>query len=133
MRVELFCLCDFASADASGKMNLIGVFDSIQAEELPMTQSLLAIAGKVSFAPSEAGSKKFTIRISDPDGKPLMPLIEAEADITLLPGESSANAQMILLVSQMRLQSFGSYSIEMAIENAPIALTVLTVRKPLSR
>ena len=29
MKVEIFSLCDFASADAGGKFNVIGIFDAL--------------------------------------------------------------------------------------------------------
>jgi len=133
MKVELLCLCDFASVDAGGKLNLLGVFDSIQINETPASHGLAALAGKISFQAEEAGLKKFKIGFYDPERKLVMPPMEAEIEVNPLENESTANAQIVLLISQIRLPSFGKYLIELEIENKLFASTVLHVRKFPSR
>lgn len=130
MKVELFCVCDFASADAGGKLNIIGVFDTIHAEETPFTQNLFSVAGRVRFEESEVGPKRFKLTILDSEGKPIVQPLEAAVDVNRAPGETTAIAQIALLLSHIRLPRFGQYRIEMEIENIPAASTVLNVRKP---
>ena len=49
MKVELYVLCDAATADAGGKLNILGVFDRLNAREAPVTHPLCALAVRLRF------------------------------------------------------------------------------------
>jgi hypothetical protein len=62
MKVELFALCDAATADAGGKLNILGVFDRLNAREAPVTHPLCALAVRLRFERLEEGQKR--VRVS---------------------------------------------------------------------
>jgi hypothetical protein len=128
MNVELFCICDFASTDAGGKLNIIGVFDSIRAKSVPAKHGPFSIAGKARFDPSEAGEKHFRVRFLAPDGADVFPAAEASISVTRSPDQKTASAQIALVVSGTQLPTFGQYSVVLEIDNTLAASVPLHVK-----
>ena len=54
MRLEIFSLCDAATADF-GKLSMLGVFDTIWAIKIPAVHPQCAIALRVRFEKIERG------------------------------------------------------------------------------
>ncbi len=105
MKVEIFTLCDFASYDAGGKLNVIGVFDSIYAREAPATYGLCALAIRIRFDKIEEGLKKLKISFVDSDGNPVMPAMEMQIQVQIPPLLQQANVQVVLLIPQLKFSN----------------------------
>ena len=116
MKVEILNICDYASADASGKLNIIGVFNGIWAREKPIVYGLCALVIRIRFDKVEEGTKKIKIAFVDADGTPVMPVIETQLQIRFVPWEPTASAQLVSLISQLRFPNFGEYSIDLAVD-----------------
>ena len=129
MKVEIFSLCDFASADAAGKLNIIGVFDTIHASQAPVVHGFCFLATRIRFEKIEEGLKKFKISFVDIDGKPIMPVVEAQVQVRLAPNAQHAIAQVVSAMWQIKLPCFGEYSIDLAIDGRQEASTPLYVRQ----
>jgi hypothetical protein len=129
MKVEIFTLCDFASADAGGKLNVIGIFDTIWARELPATYGLCAIAIRIRFDKIEEGLKKLKLSFVDSDGNPVMPGMEMQIQVQVPPPLQQSNAQVVFLIPQIKFSSFGEHSIDLAIDGRQEASTPLIVRQ----
>jgi hypothetical protein len=115
MKVEIFTLCD-AATDSGGKLNILGSFDHIHARETPMTHPLCAIALKIRFARIEEGNHRLRITVADADGKLVLPSLDASLAVRFNSEESTAAANVILFIQQMKLASFGEHSIDLAID-----------------
>ena len=129
MKVEIFSLCDFASADGSGKLNIIGVFDTIWAREVPATHGFCALAIRIRFDKIEEGLKKFKVSFIDSDGNPIMPAMEMQIQVQIPPQVQQANVQVVFLIPQLKLPNFGEYSIDLAVDSRQEASTPLDVRQ----
>ena len=129
MKVEIFSLCDFASVDASGKQNLIGVFDTIFAREAPIIYGLCALAVRIRFDRIEEGPKKVRASFVDEDGNSVLPVMETQVRVQPAPQAPSAIAQVVLIMSQIKLPNFGEYSIDLAVDGRHEASIPLYVRK----
>ena len=129
MKVEVFSLCDFASADAGGKLNVIGIFDTIYAPNVPVTHGFCALALRVRFDHVEEGNKKLKLSFIDSDGKPVMQSIETVLPVRMAANGSSASAQLVSIMSQISFPNFGEYAIELAIDGRQEASTPLFVRQ----
>ena len=132
MTLELFCLCDYAAADSAGRLSIIGMFDSLRFERLPATHNLCAIAAKVRFDNSEAGRKQIKIVFLDPSRNNIIAPMEAALDVIPGQDEPTASAQLAVLISQLKLTSYGQYSLSLEIENKLLASIPLYV-KPTDR
>jgi hypothetical protein len=129
MKVEIFTLCDAATTDAGGKLNILGSFDRLNAGALPVTHPLCALAIKLRFERLEEGQKRISISFVDNDGKPVMPTLDANTQVQFPPGEDSVTACLVLQIQQMKLPKYGEYSIDLAMDGRHEASIPLFVRQ----
>jgi len=54
MNIELFVLCD-AATDQQGKLNILGAFDSLWAQKVPVSHPQCAVALRIRFSKIEEG------------------------------------------------------------------------------
>ena len=58
MHIEVFSLCDAATVDAGGKLNILGAFDTIWAANIPVVYPHFGVALRVRFNSIERGEHK---------------------------------------------------------------------------
>jgi uncharacterized protein DUF6941 len=129
MRVEIFTLCDAATVDASGKLNILGSFDRLNAREAPVVHPQCSLAMKLRFERVEEGRKRIRIAFIDSDGAAVMPPLEATADVQFRGDDSTAAASLALNIHQLRLPRFGEYSIDLAVNDRQEASSPLYVSR----
>ena len=117
MRVEIFTLCDAATTDAAGKLNILGSFDRLNAREAPVTHPQCALALKLRFERLEEGQKRIRIAFVDSDGASVMPTLDTTTQVQFRPDDSSATASLVLVIQQLKLPTFGEYSIDLAVDD----------------
>jgi len=130
MRVEIFTLCDAATVDAGGKLNILGSFDRLQAKETPVMHPQCALAIKLRFERVEEGEKRIRITFIDSDGASVMPTLNATTQVRFGPNDSTATASLALVIQQLKLPKFAEYSIDLAVDDrheASIPLLVVPV------
>lgn len=115
MNVEVFALCD-AATDSGGKLNILGVFDHIWTNETPATHPLCAIAVRIRFARIEEGNHRLNVTFADTDGKLVLPGLEASLGIRFGPEDPTASANVVLCIQKLKLETFGEYTIDLAID-----------------
>lgn len=129
MTVEIFTLCEAATSDLGGKLNILGSFDHLWAPEAPITHPLCALAVKLRFEKLEEGLKKIAFSFIDSDGKSVMPHLEAQTQIRVEPSETSASVLFALTIQHIKLPHFGEYSVGLAVNGRMEATVPLYVRK----
>jgi hypothetical protein len=117
MRVEIFTLCDAATVDAAGKLNILGSFDRLNAREVPAVHPQCALAIKLRFEPVEEGQKRIRIAFIDADGADVMPTLDATAEVRFRPEDPTVTVPLALSIQQLRLPRFGEYSIDLAVDD----------------
>lgn len=128
MKTEIFTICD-AATEQQGKMNLLGSFDHLWSHQEPITHPACALALKLRFTKIEEGNHKIKITLGDEDGNLVMPPTEADVVVAVAAGESTALANIIINVQQLRLPKFGEYSIDLAIDGRAEGSLPLYVRR----
>lgn len=116
MKVEIFALCDYASTDASGKVNLLGIFDFIAAPTLPVTLNLCAVVARFRFTHADEGVKSVKITLVDKDGEMIMPALETQIPVRIASDTPTATAQVVSTIMQLRLPNYGEYTLELTID-----------------
>ena len=129
MKVEIFALCDAATVDMAGKLNILGTFDCINSHQSPIVHPLCAVAMKCRFTKVEEGQKRFRISVIDSDGRLIMPSLDAQTQIHIPPDSSTATAQFVLVMPQIKLPNFGEYSIDLAVDGRQEASIPLYVKQ----
>jgi hypothetical protein len=97
MDVRLAVLADFASITREGKLNILGIFDEINTQNLPVQLPVFYVVVSYEAGPAEFDTKKSTqIAVTDDDGNVMVRL---EQDITVSrarrPGTRSTMNQII--------------------------------------
>jgi hypothetical protein len=128
MKVEIFTLCDAATLDAAGKLNILGSFDRLNAREEPVIHPQCTLAIKLRFERVEEGQKQIRIAFVDQDGVSVMPNVEATTQVRFQNNDSSATVSLALNIQQLRLPRFDDYSIDLAIDGRQEASIPLVVR-----
>ena len=129
MKVEIFTLCDAATTDAGGKLNILGSFDRLNAKEAPVTHPQCALAIKLRFERLEEGAKRIGISFVDSDGASVMPTLNTTTQVQFPPDEPSATACLVLVLQQLKLPKVGEYSIDLAVDGRHEASIPLFVRQ----
>jgi Family of unknown function (DUF6941) len=128
MKVEIFTLCDAATTDAAGKLNILGSFDRLNAVAEPIIHMHCALALKLRFQRVEEGQKKFRLAFVDSDGNAVMPPLDGSADVRFQDNDSTSTVSMALGIQQLKLPKFGEYSIDLAIDGRHEASVPLFVK-----
>ena len=129
MKVEIFTLCDAATVDSAGKLNILGSFDRLNAKEVPVTHPQCALAIKLRFERVE-GQKRLRIAFVDSDGASVMQTIDAAAEVRFQSNDSTSTVSFALGIQQLKLPRFGEYSIDLAVDDRHEASIPLFVPPP---
>ena len=129
MKVEIFTLCDAATSDSGGKLNILGSFDRLNVGCIPVTHPLCALAIKMRFERLEEGQKRIGISFVDSDGNAVMPTLDAATQVVFPQDDSSVTASLVLQIQQLKLPRFGEYSIDLAIDGRHEASIPLFVKQ----
>ena len=133
MNVDVFTLCDFAQNTPGNKMNIVGTFNRIFARQIPAVHPLCALAVLMRFEQIEQGTKNIRVSIIDSDGRPVVPILEAQLNVQISPKESDASVPLAVVIQQISLPRFGEYSVDLAVDGrqeASIPLYVLQAPLP---
>jgi len=129
MKVEIFTLCDAATVDAAGKLNILGSFDRLNAREVPVIHPQCALAIKLRFERVEEGQKRLRIAFVDQDGVAFMQNLDATTEVRFDGDDPSATVSLALNIQQLRLPRFDEYSIDLAVDGRQEASIPLFVRR----
>lgn len=127
MKIEIFTLCDAATIDSGGKLNILGSFDRLMAQQAPITHPQCTLAIKLRFERPDEGQKRIRIGFVDSDGKPVMPSVDTVTQVQFQPGDSSATASVVVNIQQLKLPSFAEYSVNLIVDDRHEASIPLTV------
>jgi len=128
MKVEIFTLCDAATVDAAGKLNILGSFDRLNAREAPVIHPQCALAIKLRFERVEEGQKQLRIAFVDQDGAAFMQNLDATAEVRFHGDDPSVTVSLALNIQQFRLPRFDEYSIDLAVDGRQEASIPLFVK-----
>ncbi len=115
MNIQIAVLCD-AAVDYNGKLSLLGAFDTIVTSHLPAVHPQCSIALRIAFNKIEEGSHKVRINFVNEDGKFVMPSIDMPVDVTIPPEVNSLVRNFVINIQQLKFDTPGQYSIDVAID-----------------
>ncbi len=129
MKVEIFTLCDAATVDAVGKLNILGSFDRLNATAAPVVHPQCSLAIKLRFQRIEEGKKQLRVTFIDQDGVAVMPSIEATGEVKFPSNDSSVTISLAVNIQQLKLPRIDEeYSIDLAVDGRQEASIPLFVK-----
>ena len=129
MRIEVFSLCDAATADAGGKLNMLGAFDTIWVAKIPVVHPQCAIALRLRFDAIERGDHKVTVNFVNSDGKHIIPPATGNIKVVFPDEQRSGSANLIFNIQGLKIEKPDVYSIDLAIDNKSEASLPLYVKE----
>ena len=132
MNIQVAVLCD-AATDDNVKLNLLGAFDTIYAQQLPAVHPQCAIALRVTFGQEDEGAHKLRLNFMDADGRSIMPPIEMPVAVALPEESLFVTRNFIVHIQQIPFAQAGLYSIDISFDDKPkgnIPLLVKQVTPP---
>lgn len=128
MRIEIFALCDAATGDF-GKLSMLGAFDTIWTPKIPVVHPQCTVALRVRFERIERGEHKVVVHFVDSDGKNVIPPAQSVIAMNFADEQSSGAANLIFNIQGLKLDRFGDYSIDLAIDGEQKASLPLFVKE----
>lgn len=117
MQIEIFTICDSAQVYA-GKSVIVGAFNQVKTQKLPVIMPNLTLALRVAFEKEENGDKTFYFKIKNPDGTLLVPELRCEAK-QMIPTEKQdplTTYDMNIVLGNIALNQYGGYVVSMRYE-----------------
>lgn len=130
MHVQFVALCDQVILSVDGKPSLIGIFNDIQVQQLPVRLPRASLAARILFTPEEAGRKhKVEVVITDPSGTEIgRPGGEVELPPPP-PGLDTVAVDLPLQFDGFELTAMGRYTFLLHVDGSPAAAVQLAVRQ----
>jgi len=116
MNIEIFSLCDAATVDVAGKLNVLGAFDTISTGSMPTVYPHCAIALRIRFESIERGAHRVAVNFVDLDGKHLIPPAQGTININFPETHRSGSANLVFNLQMLKLEKHGEYSIDLAVD-----------------
>lgn len=115
-RVELFLMCEIAQAFA-GRLNLLGTFESIKVQELPVVVPLLTVAIRLRFWSEEGGVHRCTLRLIDADGQIVFEDLGTEFVIGAADTNPSQITNIIARLQNVLVEHAGDYDLDLYLDD----------------
>ena len=114
MQIEIFTICDYSQVYA-GKAVVMGAFNQVKAQKLPVVVPNLTLAVRVSFEKEESGNKTFFFYIQNPNGTLLVPELRCDTKQIVQPGSQDQliTYDMNIMLGNIVLNQYGGYTITM--------------------
>ena len=128
MEIQVATLCDSA-VDYSGKLSMLGAFDTLVARELPAIHPQCSVVLRILFRKEEEGSHSLHVNFVNEDGKSIVPPIEGGIQVTSMGDFFFSTHNMVLNLQQLRFESTGLYSVDVHIDGRQVASIPLQILK----
>ena len=132
MRVPLAVLADYANVTADGKLNIMGIFNQINAAAVPVVHPQMQLVFVMESDPQERGqTKQMEVHLLDPDGKTLLRIgapVQIPEDAPL-----TARFNQMIQLNLVRFERYGDHSFRISVggqEQQAIAFQVNQVAPP---
>lgn len=109
MEIVLATLADCANTSNDGKLNLMGLFDTIYAATVPVTHPSMQLVLRIRAEPAEIGRQhELEIRCMDADGGELFK-VKGGFSVQAAPGRA-ATFNHVVGINQLTFEKFGGHT-----------------------
>ncbi len=106
-----------------------GLFDSIFTNQMPVVHPACTIAARIRFGKIEEGDHKIRVDVIDQDGKAIVPRLDGNISVRVAGNVDSSVVNLILNLQRLRLENYGEYRIDLAIDGRQERTLPFNVRK----
>lgn len=127
MNIQVAVLCDAATND-NEKLNLLGAFDTIYAQQLPAIHPQFFVALRLTFTPGDEGRHVITLNFVNADGRPIMSPMDLPVVISLPDDAHFVNRNFIVNIQQLKFHEPGMFSLDVQCDGQPLTSIPLLVK-----
>jgi len=132
MNIEAFLLCE-AATNHHGKLNVLGAFDNIFANQMPFVLPACAVAVRIRFERIEEGQHNIKLQMIDEDGKSIGPKLSGDIDVRFRDDLDLIVPNFVLNIQRLKFEKYGEYRIDLAIDGQIKGSLPFIVRKAPNR
>lgn len=128
MQVPLAVLADYANTTGEGKLNIMGIFDTIFAASAPVIHGQMQLVFRLRAQPADRGQAKgVEVRLLDADGR----LIVQFGTTLQLPDDFPLNGEIpqIIGFNNLRFERFGDYAFHILVNGETKAVVGFVVKE----
>jgi hypothetical protein len=133
MNISLALLADCANISQEGKLNILGIFDRVNAKKLPVVHPQMQLVITIEADRAEAEREhKIEIQLIDSDGARLVG-IEGNMRFAAPPPGERIKINHTSQLNNLKFDRFGAYEFKILINNEvrkSVPLTVAEVKEP---
>ena len=127
MNISLALLADGANISQEGKLNILGIFDRVNAKSLPVVHPQMQLVLTIEADRAEAEREhKFEIQLIDSDGARLFG-IEGQMKFAAPPPGERIKINHTTQLNNVKFERFGTYEFKILINNEVRKSVPLTV------
>jgi hypothetical protein len=120
MKLILSAACDEARTRPDGRLDLIGVFDELQAPGFPAAQDRMTVVFVMQWSPEERGRHEFRADLVDPDDRKVL-TIEGHTDVGDGPDPTSRpRTRLVMPLERVVFPQAGEYRFILHVGEHPI-------------
>ena len=130
MEVAFAFVCDYA--ENTSKLTAVGIgFDTIYAQETPLTHPAFHVVAAFRYRAVEAGQKTVEVHIVDADGGEIVPPLRTEIEVSRpAAGYRYTTQRMALGLHGVTFPAYGDYEVSWLIDGREAALIPLKIAPP---
>ena len=129
MKARIAVLADYANVTADQKLNVMGIFNVINASQIPARHRQMQLV--LSFVPDPWDVMEqipFEVELVDEDGKALLDL-KGNMNAAKAPSGEQATTNCILGLNDLVFNKFGHYEFKIMVNDEPFATLPLIVQQ----
>jgi len=118
MEVSILLLADYANVEQGGKINVMGIFDRINAPQFPVRHPSMHLVAKLNAELGETSQeRRITIKLVDEDGRDLAVLLNQPVSVP--PGVEGGRPEFrfIMQLRDVVFPNPGTYSFVVLVDN----------------
>lgn len=127
MNIQVAVLCDAATND-NEKLNLLGAFDTIYAQQLPAVHPQCSVALRLTFTAGDEGQHQVTLNFVNADGRTIMQPMDLPVSVTLPDDVHFLTRNFIVNIQQLKFNESGLFSLDILLDGRPQASIPLLVK-----
>lgn len=131
MEVDLALLADAATVDASGKLNILGIFDRLGTSAFPTRHPRMSLVLRFAAGVHEVGKHEVEIALKGPEGQQLIK-IDGEMNLSAGPRQVAGGVLVphILNLDGLVFPAPGQYAFDVRVDGEHHVSIPLTLEGP---
>ena len=115
MIIEILTLCDKATFDDNGKLNIFGTFDSLFLKQVPI-KFFCCLAIRIRFSKTDTGDKKLKVSLIDANGKAISTPVSGYPMKTVGIQSAAPVGHFVEKIGPLDLNMFGDHQIDVSVD-----------------